>query len=261
MKNILIGATMMLGLQANAQSMFEVYNKYVVPQAPGVTMAQELRVPPSMLLGRYNQVNNHITIYPNSIKFMAKAQGVDSIDLAIATTKHEAKHGKMDVRSEELGLGNFPNAFPNLDLGYKILPRGIGIVDEIVKYNLKSKIKPRKMKRKVRKQFPEVLAKHEDTLFTMVLQRMVGEGYATYFDDTTKNPGALPEILVHPTKFMHEIQISKLFYHHGHQLVYPILKGRGDEALDYLLLHPPQKEDYFDLKAYQERAIAALEGK
>jgi hypothetical protein len=103
---------------------------------------------------------------------------------------------------------------------------------------------------------PGYLDMNRKEITEIILDKMVHEGIATYYE----NLGTEPRI----TYNIHSIDVIKsinsyykVIYDMGWNLMYPIISRYGDKGIEHVLLNMPT--DFSDLKLYQQRILKDLE--
>jgi hypothetical protein len=105
--------------------------------------------------------------------------------------------------------------------------------------------------------FQKFLNTKNKDLTTILLDRMVNEGTALYYE----NPSIKPLHTSWPTS-VNDIKAYNQYYMYiystGWNLMHPIISMYGDKGIEHVLKNMPRKEDFSDLQRYQKKILKEL---
>ena len=192
--------------------------------------------------GSYSSLRDYLRVNYYRIRDFCIKNSQDFDSTLDAVMKHELGHYHTDKIRERLGL--------NQELDDPFFGNVFG---EYLKLLVKTGTK----NKKDIKEFNDFVDEKYITLTDLLLERIVNEGIASYYQYPSLEPfiGKWPSS-IREVKDTEEYE-RQLFIV-GWNLVYPIISEYGDKGIECVLKNMPKYENFSDLKGYQRRVLEEL---
>jgi hypothetical protein len=193
-------------------------------------------------LGVYIPWSDSLKLNYYNILRVATKNNLNIDSLTTTTINHELGHYKVDKIQERLGLKSLLDNQYSRDLM------------EIYLTFLKVSERDQGITKALFQNFVEI--KHEE-LTTLIIDRMINEGIATYYEKPNNKPieSSWP---ISITNIQTYNDYDRYVFCTGWNLMYPIISKHKDKGIEYVLQNMPKNEEISNLQGYQKRILDEL---
>ncbi len=194
------------------------------------------------VLGNYSPWCDSLKLNYYLIMRKSREESTNPDSILERTMRHELTHYRVDKIEERIGVRSIINDkyFREIIQDYSfILKVGEPKEDSIKDF------------------FRTFLYKGRKEITDIILDKMVNEGIAIYYDNVNIGPiSKIPPLSLDMIKKSEDLDV--FIYLYGLELMYPILKKYGEKGIESVLRNMPKYEDFSDLEGYQKRVMKKL---